>query len=369
MERSLRQEEWQRGDVRVMVATNAFGMGIDKADVRFVVHYSMCDSLEAYYQESGRAGRDGKRSYAVLLAEPGESEGIERRFRAEFPPIEDIKSIYERIAAYLQVAIGDAKGVSFAFNIYDFCHRERLYEGKVISALKILEQNGYMTFIDQNDNPAKLMFTCSRELLYKVNAGGEDMDSLLNAILRNYAGIFSNFRTIDELDIAAKAHLTPQRVHELLQVLWRMHIIRYIPSNRSALIYFNCERLPVKSLYISPDTYQRRYELIYERFNNMYGYARADDKCRSVIIQNYFGDTMAEPCGICDVCLAKRRRAKQSESVEHSIMAVVAGGDVTIKDVVTAVAASSEEIIERIDKMVRDGKFYISEGGKLKINK
>ena len=369
MERSLRQEEWQRGDVRVMVATNAFGMGIDKADVRFVVHYSMCDSLEAYYQESGRAGRDGRRSYAVLLTEPGESEGIERRFRAEFPPIEDIKSIYERIAAYLQVAIGDAKGVSFNFNIFDFCHRERLYEGKVISALKILEQNGYMTFTDQNDAPAKLMFTCSRELLYKVNAGGEDMDSLLNAILRNYTGIFSNFRTIDELDIAAKAHLTPQRVHELLQVLWRMHIIRYIPSNRSALIYFNCERLPLKSLYISPDSYQRRYELIYERFNNMYGYSRADDKCRSVIIQNYFGDTAAEPCGICDVCLAKRRRAKQSEGLEQAIMAVVAEGDLSIKEVVTAVAGSSEDIIEMVDKMVRDGKFYISESGKLKINK
>ena len=368
LERSLRQDDWLSGKVRIIVATNAFGMGIDKADVRFVVHFTMCDSLEAYYQEAGRAGRDGKRSYAVLLLSPDDAAQIKRRFDAEFPPLDEIRNIYERISSYLQVAIGDGEGASFVFNIYEFCHREGLHSSKVESALKLLEQNGYMTLIDENDNPAKMMFECERDTLYRVNAGGDDMDVMLKVILRMYNGIFSSFRAIDELQIAAASGLSAERVHELMKLLWRMHIIRYIPSNRSPMIHFDTERLPTKDVYIAPETYRRRYELMHERFSKMLEYALNTESCRSVVIENYFGDGEAKECGVCDICLSKRRRTRHSEDVELQIIEHLRLAPYSVKDLVAAVGGNADVVVETIEKMVRDSKIYIAEGGKVKIN-
>jgi ATP-dependent DNA helicase RecQ len=372
MERALRQDEWRDGKIRIIVATNAFGMGIDKADVRFVIHFAMCDSLEAYYQEAGRAGRDGKRSYAVLLVSERDSENISKVFKAEFPPIADIKRVYELICNYLQVAVGDGEGASFVFNIYDFCHVAKLSSLMVVNALKILEQNGLMTLVDEQDNPAKLMFTCSRDSLYKLNVGGNDMDTMLLAILRLYNGVFTHFRNIDELQIASHAKLSPERVHELLKTLWRMHVIRYIPASRSPMIYFDSERLPQKDVFIAPETYRQRYDLAIERFNNMLRYACSEDVCRSRIIEEYFGDHNAKDCGICDICLAKRKRNKQSgvaQDIDNKIFALLLESDMEIKDVVAAIGGDKVKIAARIDYLLSEGKISVSLGGKLKINK
>ena len=369
VERSMRQDEWLEGGVRVMVATNAFGMGIDKADVRFVIHYAPCDSLEAYYQEAGRAGRDGRRSYAVMLYAKDDLDKLSFFFKAEFPPIEDIKRIYEQVCSYLQVAIGDGQGASFLFNIYDFCHVMHLSYGRVMSALKILELNGLLTLVDEQDNPARLMFMCSRDALYKLNAGGNDMDALLRAILRTYNGVFSSFRYIDELLLASTAGLAPDRVHALLQMLWRMRVIRYIPASRSPMIFFDSERLPTADVYISPDSYSRRYDIALERTKSMLQYAQNDEECRSRIIEGYFGDTEAKPCGVCDICLRERAHRRNPQSIADSIVSLLKDNELTIKELVAKLQVRDMDVVEIVDKMVAEGKISLDLSGKLKINR
>lgn len=367
LERAMRQDEWLDGRVRVMVATNAFGMGVDKPDVRFVVHYSMCDSLEAYYQEAGRAGRDGRRSYAVMLYTKDDCEKLHYFFKAEFPPVEEIKRVYELVCSYLQVAIGDGEGLSFEFNNYDFCHKASLSYGLVGSALKILEQNGLMTLLDEQDHPARLMFTCSRDSLYKLNVEGNDMDLLLRTILRTYNGVFSQFRYIDELLLAQVSGLSSERVHELLRVLWRMRVIRYIPASHSPMILFNSERLPKEDIYISPDSYRRRYDVALERTNKMLEYVTNEDKCRSRIIEEYFGQKDASDCGVCDICLARRGK-RASASIDEAIIKTLQDSELSVKEVVAKVAGRAERVVEVIDKMVSEGKISLGVGGKLKIN-
>ena len=232
-ERSIRQEEWLAGRTRIMVATNAFGMGIDKADVRFVVHYSMPDSLESYYQEAGRAGRDGKRAYAVLLVAPDDAERVQRRFDLQFPPLDEIRDIYEKVCSYLQIGIGEGAGASFLFNIHDFCTREHLYVGTVQSALKLLQQNGYLTLTDAMENPARLMFCVSRDDLYRLRIRRDDLDHFIRTILRLYNGVFTEFRPIDECELATWSGYKVERVKELLKTLWQLRVIRYIPSCRA----------------------------------------------------------------------------------------------------------------------------------------
>lgn len=368
-ERAMRQEEWTSGRTRIMVATNAFGMGIDKADVRVVVHYTMSDSLESYYQEAGRAGRDGKRSYAVLLVASDDKSKITKRFEQEFPSLETIKSVYEKVCDFVQMAVGDGLYASMPLNLHEFCRREKIYIGTVMAVMDLLEQNGYMTLTEEMENPAKVMFCVSRDDLYKIRVDRIDLDHIIRTILRLYNGIFTEFRAIDERQIAAISGYTEEKVKELLKRMWQMRIIRYIPANSSPMLFFNEERLPTNDLYIAPETYHHRKELMQERFENMVSYSMQQTECRSVVIQRYFGDQEATPCGVCDICLEQRRRRKSSQTnIADTIIHLLGKEPLTTREICREIKAEPELIASVIEQMQREGKISATISGKLIIN-
>ena len=355
-ERSMRQDEWVSGKTRIMVATNAFGMGIDKRDVRFVVHYTMSDSLESYYQEAGRAGRDGERSYAVILMSSDDNNRILDIFEKEFPDIQLIQSVYHELCSYLGVAIGDGKEASFVFNIYDFCRHIKQPIATVHNIIKLLQLNGYMTLVEDCEHPARMMFMVTRDELYSIKMQSEKEEDILRTILRLYTGIFNEFRPIDEMEIASTSKHSFEDVHDFLKRMWRANVIRYIPTNHDPLIFLDEERLPAKDVYIAPATYSRRKSLMLERFNRLLHYANEEQKCRSRIIEEYFCDKMSEPCGICDNCLARKKREKShSANYEQQILALLATEPMTIKELIAKIKGNEQTLIEIIRSLTERG--------------
>ena len=366
-ERALRQDEWVSGKTRIMVATNAFGMGIDKQNVRFVVHYSMSDSLESYYQEAGRAGRDGERSYAVILMASDDNNRILDIFEKEFPDIELIRSVYNELCSYLGVAIGDGKEASFVFNIYDFCRRIKQPLITVHNIIKLLQLNGYITLTEDSEHPARLMFMVTRDELYQVKMQSDAEEEILRTILRLYTGVFSEFRPIDEMEIASTSKHSHTEVHDLLKRLWRANIIRYIPTNHDPLIFLDEERLPTRDIYIAPSTYSQRKALMLERFNHLLHYANEEQECRSRIIEQYFCDKMSEPCGICDNCLAHKKREKSNlANYKAQILTLLATEPMSIKELVAKIVGNEQTIIEAIRHLTEQDTIS-AEGTKLRV--
>lgn len=299
--RDRKQASWATGETRIIVSTNAFGMGIDKADVRFVIHWDIPDSIENYFQESGRAGRDNKPAFAVLLYSPADKSRLEESLRKKFPPVEKIKDVYEALCNYLQVPHGTGKDNVFDFNMTDFVSAYRLPVIETYNSLQFLQREGYMEFTEEINNPSRVHFIVSRDDLYKFQVANESFDGFIKLLLRSYTGMFSEFVAISEDALARKSALTRDTVYQYLVKLASLNIVRYIPGRKTALVIFTEERLVRKGLFISPENYLHVKEKYIHRLEKMTGYAEPETRCRSVYLLDYFGEE-SERCGSCDVC-------------------------------------------------------------------
>lgn len=300
-----RQRSWLSGESRVMVATNAFGMGIDKPDVRLVIHVDLPDSPEAYFQEAGRAGRDGQKAYAVLLYAKSDKATLSKRITDTFPDKEYIRKVYEDVNYYFQMAMGDGLGCTFAFNLDEFCRNFKHFPVQADSALKILTRAGYLEYTDEQDNASRILFTIHRDELYKLRETDPETEKLINVILRSYTGLFTDYAYINEDSLAIRSGLTRQRIYEILLMLTRRHILHYIPRKKTPYIIYTRERQEAGRLAITRDIYEERKESYITRIKAMTEYAIAEDKCRSRMLLRYFGEKNEHNCGLCDVCLSK----------------------------------------------------------------
>ncbi len=300
--RSTRQDDWQKGKTRIIVSTNAFGMGIDKPDVRFVIHIDLPDSPEAYFQEAGRGGRDLNRAYAILLYNESDKAKIEQRIEANFPETDEIKRTYQALGSYLNIALGAGKGEVYDFNLFDFASTYKLNTVKAYNSLKFLQREGYIELTDELDNPSRLIFTVNKQELYKYQVANAEMDKFIKIILRAFAGVFSQYVNIDEAYIARVSGIPVQTAIENLKKLSKQKIINYIPRKKTPLIIFTEERLDDKNLLLSNENYRLRKERFLKRIDEMLNYASNTTKCRSQFLLDYFGDVDSTRCGNCDVC-------------------------------------------------------------------
>lgn len=317
-EKDQRQRDWQHDRVRIMVATNAFGMGIDKSDVRTVIHYDCPDSLEAYFQEAGRAGRDGQPAKAILLYNNSDHAKLMKRIDDTYPPRDYIRDVYEHLAYYYQIATGDGYGVSHEFNIDEFCHRFHHYPIRVHSALLILQRAGYIDYDAEADNQARLRFLVGREDLYRLDRVTPDEDRVIIALLRNYGGLFADYGYIDESFVAQQAGLTQPQTYDVLKALSQRRLISFIPRKQVPYIRYLQRREDKEHIQLPRQIYEDRLKQYRQRIEAVLRYAQSDDKCRSRQLLEYFGETGAKDCHQCDICLADEGRLVTKEGQKEA---------------------------------------------------
>ena len=362
-QRARRQEAWKSGMVPVVVATNAFGMGIDKADVRVVVHYDVPDSPEAYFQEAGRAGRDGKRAYAVLLSSRAALGGLQKRIDDAFPPKDYILRVYEALANYYQLGEGEGQGRAFEFNLKLFARNFKLNEARVMSAISILEVAGFLGYTTDINSRSRVMFTVLRDRLYEFETGDPLLERLMVLLMRNYAGIFVQDAYVDEGFLADQLDVTRKVLYDAFISLAKRKIIRYVPGDVKPYIVYYQPRLPLSYITLGREAYENRKELFVTKIGAMARYIRDDETCRQLLLMEYFGQKEDKPCGICDVCIGKKKRLHREErkSLEERILQVLARQNTNIRELVRQLGEDKEVVVEQIRKLLDEGKIqYVS---------
>ena len=364
--KDLRQKRWQSGEVRVMVATNAFGMGIDKPDVRIVLHLDLPDSPEAYFQEAGRAGRDGEKAYAVILYSKSDKTTLHKRVVDTFPDKEYILNVYEHLQYYYQMAMGDGFQCIREFNLEEFCRKFKYFPVPVDSALKILTQAGYLEYTDEQDNSSRILFTIRRDELYKLREMGKEAEALIQSILRSYTGVFTDYAYISEESLAVRTGLTRQQIYNILVTLTKRRIVDYIPRKKTSYIIYTRERLELRFLHIPASVYEERKARYEARIKAMEEYVTTENICRSRMLLRYFGEKNEHNCGQCDVCLSKRATDNLSEEsyeeVKRQILDLLSHSPLTPAETADQIKAEKEDIGQVIRYLLDEGELKMQDG-------
>jgi ATP-dependent DNA helicase RecQ len=358
-QRSAKQESWRNDKTRIIVATNAFGMGIDKPDVRFVIHKDMPESLEAYYQEAGRGGRDEQKAYAVLLYNYADRIKNEKKLLTNFPSIEEIKQVYHHLGSYFQLAYATGEGISFDLDLGDFCTRFKLDPTKTINALKFLEQDDYLSFNESVFLPSRFRFEVQNEQLYNFQIQNSSWDAFIKTLLRSYGGSFENYVRLREHDLARRSNLSVQQVIEGLKQLQELGILNYLQQTDQPQVTYLRPRLQNNELIINKRSIEERKATFKKKMEAVFAYAE-HKKCRSQMLLAYFDETNASKCGVCDICLEEKRQrnlAETADNITDEIAHLLSVDNLTIDDLIKSLKIGTEkDRIETIRLLLDAGK-------------
>ena len=364
--KDLRQKRWQNGEIRVMVATNAFGMGIDKPDVRIVLHIDLPDSPEAYFQEAGRAGRDGLKAYAVILYAKSDKMTLHKRVADTFPEKEYILQVYEHLQYYYQMAMGDGFQCIREFNLEEFCRKFKYFPVPVDSALKILTQAGYLEYTDEQDNASRILFTIRRDELYKLREMGTEAETLIQTILRSYTGVFTDYAYISEDTLAIRTGLTRQQIYNILVTLTKRRIVDYIPHKKTPYIIYTRERLELRYLHIPASVYEERKARYEARIKAMEEYVTSESVCRSRMLLRYFGEKNEHNCKQCDVCLNRHETdclpEESFREMRKQILELLTRKSLPPAGIANAIEAEREDISRVIQYLLEEGELKMQDG-------
>jgi ATP-dependent DNA helicase RecQ len=370
-ERNKKQEAWIKNETRVIVCTNAFGMGIDKPDVRTVVHADVPDCLENYYQEAGRAGRDGKKSYAVLLFAEKELTELKLLPDVHFPTMDDIRIVYQAVMNYLQIPSASGEGNYYDFDITDFIRKFKLDVQLVVHAIKALEQEELLSFNEQVFLPSKIMFTTNKELLYDFENNNPKSEPVIKALLRTYSGIFDQLVSIHEKTISFLLKRDVNDVINELKKLQSFGIIQYVPQKDSPQLYFIQNRIKAEDLKINQVNYQKRKKQYERRIAALLDYVKLDEPCRSKFIANYFGDENARPCGVCDNCLRQKNinlGKEEFEKIHQRIIQTVKSNSMDATQLLRQLSGiNKEKAWKVINHLQAENKLVVDKNGVVKI--